>query len=130
MIGLGVGLFNSAMAPSTITIGTGYVYVNSSSFAGAGDMNVTSSSIVAAYVVHIGSGNWTLSRQHGTKIGNFNVGVFTLGNGATAYVVCSNSSALAIQLSAGRYVVLGTSDTNALVSDFSQYVHPVETLPS
>jgi hypothetical protein len=33
---------------------------------------------------------------------------------------------LVIHLDSGEYVILGTTDTNELVSAFSQSVHPVE----
>jgi len=49
-----------------------------------------------------------------------------LGNGKTAYVVSNNSTDLIIQLDGGKYVILGTSDTNALVASFSQSVYPLK----
>ena len=69
-------------------------------------MEITSSQIVSAYVGQIGSGNLTLSKQHGTNYDHFNVGIFTLGNGKTAFVVSSNSTDLIIQLDNGEYVYL------------------------
>ena len=51
------------------------------------------------------------------------VGIFTLGNGATAYVVSNNSTDLIIQLNSGEYVVLGTSNINALATSFSNSVY-------
>jgi len=93
-------------------------------------MNITSSQIRNAYVGEIGVGNLTISKQHGTNTGNFNVGVFTLGSGATAYVVSDNSTSLVLQLYSGGYVILGTSDTGALVAAFSQSVHLVQTATS
>jgi hypothetical protein len=80
---------------------------------------------VSAYLGQIGSGNLTLSKQHGTNYDHFNVGIFTLGNGKTAYVVSNNSTDLIIQLSSGGYVILGTSDTNALATSFSRSVYPL-----
>ena len=123
VIGLGVGLFYATSTPSTITVGTGYVSIQSPSFNGAGNLKVTSNQIVSAYLGQIGSGNLTLSKQHGTNYDHFNVGVFTLGNGATAYVVSNNSTDLIIQLTSGKYLVLGTSNTNALATSFSQSVY-------
>jgi hypothetical protein len=125
VIGLGVGLFYATSTPSTITVGSGYVIIQSPSFNGAGNLNVTSNQIASAYVGQIGSGNLTLSKQHGTNYDHFNVGIFTLGNGATAYVVSNNSTDLIIQLNSGEYVVLGTSNTNALATIFSNSVYPL-----
>jgi len=123
VIGLGVGLFYAAGIPSTITVGAGYVSIQSPSFNGAGNLKVNSNQIVSAYVGQIGSGNLTLSKQHGTNYDNVNVGVFTLGNGATAYVISNNSTDLIIQLTSEKYIVLGTSNTNALATSFSQSVY-------
>ena len=126
VIGLGVWLFFASNTPSTITVGSGYVNIQSPSFNGAGNMNITANKIASAYVGQIGSGNLTLAKQHGTNYDHFNVGVFMLGNGKTAYVVSNNSTDLIIQLDSGKYVILGTSDTNALVASFSQSVYPLK----
>ncbi len=125
VIGLGVWLFFASSTPSTITVGSGYVSIQSPGFSGAGNMNITANKIASAYVGQIGSGNLTLSKQHGTNYDHFNVGIFTLGNGATADVVSNNSTDLIIQLSSGEYVILGTSNTNALATSFSQSVYPL-----
>ena len=127
LIGTGVGLYALGGLPSTITVGSGYVYIQSPPL-GTGNINVTSSEIASAYVAQIGSGNLTLStRQWGVSIGNLNLGVFTLGNGHTAYVVSDNPTDLIIQLKNGDYVVLGTSDTNALATSFSQNVYALKS---
>jgi hypothetical protein len=126
VIRLGIWLFFSTTTPSTITVGSGYVSVNSPGFSGTGNLNFTSSEITSAFVEQIGSGNFTLSKQHGTNIGDFNVGVFTLGNGVTAYVVSNNSTDLIIHLDTGDYLILGTSNTYTLTASFSQSVHPVQ----
>ncbi len=125
VIGLGVWLFSAFNTPSTITVGSGYVSIQSPSFNGAGDMNITSGKIASAYLGQIGSGNLTLSKQHGTNYDHFNVGIFKLRNGNTAYVVSSNSTDLIIHLYSGEYVILGTLDTNALATSFSQSVYPL-----
>ena len=91
-----------------------------------GEKNVTSSEIVAAFVGQIGSGDFTLNKQSGANNGNTNVGIFTLGNGATAYVASTNSTDLIIQLKNGQYVILGTSNTDALAASFSQNVYPLK----
>ncbi len=92
LIGFGVFLYFITGVSSSITVGSGYVSITSPGFAGAGNINVASSQITSAYVSQVGSGNLTLSKQHGTNFGDFNVGVFTLGNGHTAHVVSNNST--------------------------------------
>ena len=125
LIGTGVGLYALGGIPSTITVDSGYVYIQSPPL-GTGNINVTSSEITSAYVGQIGSGNLTLStRQWGVGIGNLNLGVFTLGNGKTANVVSNNPTDLIIQLNNGKYVILSTSNTTALASSFSQNVYPL-----
>ena len=123
VIGLGVGLFYATSTPSTITVGSGYVSIQSPSFNGAGNLKVTSNQIISAYVGQIGSGNLALAKQHGTNYNQLKVGVFTLGNGATAYVASTNSTDLIIQLNNGQYVILGTSNTNVLATSFSNSVY-------
>ena len=124
-IGFGVWTLFDSTTPSTITVGSGYVSIQSSSFGGAGNLNVTSNQIVSAYVGQIGAGNFSLTKQHGTNYDDVNIGVYTLGNGKTASVVSENSTDLIIQLNNGNYVILGTSNTNALASSFSQNVYPL-----
>jgi hypothetical protein len=127
LIGTGVGLYALGGLPSTITVGSGYVYIQSPPL-GTGNINVTSSEIASAYVAQIDSGNLTLStRQWGVSIDNLNLGVFTLGNGKTANVVSNNPTDLIIQLNNGQYVILGTSNATALASSFSQNVYPLKT---
>jgi hypothetical protein len=126
VIGLGIWLYFSTTTPSTITVGSGYISVTSPSFGGTGNLNFTASDITSAFVGQIDSGNFTLSKQHGTNYDCFNVGVFTLGNGATAYVVSGNSTDLIIHLAKGDYLILGSSDTNALATSFSQSVYPLQ----
>jgi hypothetical protein len=125
IIGLGVWMYYETNMPSTITVGSGYVSIQSPGFLGAGDRNVTTDQIASAYVGQLGSGNITLSKQHGTNYDDFNIGMFTLGNGRTAYVVSSNSTDLIIQMNNGEYVILGTSNTDALATYFSQSVHAI-----
>jgi hypothetical protein len=126
IIGLGGALGISGSSPSKITVGNRYVFIQSPPFTGAGDANITSSQIASAYVGSLGSGNLTLSKQHGTNRGDTDIGIFTV-NGARAVVVSDNSTVLVIDLESGSFVILGTSDTSALVSAFSQSVYPVGT---
>lgn len=124
-IGLGVFSFSDFSSPSTITIGTGYVSIQSSGFSGAGNLNVTSDKIVSAYVGQIGSGNFSLAKQHGTNYDDVNIGVYKLGNGKTANIVSENSTDLIVQLNNGNYLILGTKNTGNLASIFNQKVHPL-----
>ncbi len=126
-IGSGVWLFLDFTAPSAITVGPGYVNVQSPDLSGAGNMNITTDQITVAYIGQIGSGNLTLSKQYGTNYDDFNIGHFTLANGSKAYVVSSNSTDLVVLLKNGEYVILGTSSTDALATSFSQQVFPVES---
>jgi hypothetical protein len=125
-LGWEFGCFFVSNTPSTITVGSGYVNIQSPSFNGAGNMNITANKIASAYVGQIGSGNLTLSKQHGTNYDHFNVGIFTLGNGSKAYVVSNNSTNLIIELNNGEFVILGTSNTNGLAVSFSHSVYPLK----
>ena len=130
LIVLAGGLSYYWYAPSTVTVGSGYINTQFSSLSPipfiGGEKNVTSSEISTAYVGQIGSGNFTLNKQYGNNLGDTNIGVFTLGNGATAYVASTNSTDLIIQLKNGQYVILGTSNTDALAASFSQNVYPLK----
>lgn len=130
LIALSIGVFFIYYAPSTVTVGSGYINTQFSTLSPipfiGGDKNVTSSQISIAFVGQIGSGNFTLNKQYGTNNGDTNVGVFTLGNGATAYVASTNSTDLIIQLKSGQYVILGTSNNDALAA-FSQNVYPLKS---
>lgn len=128
LIELGVGLYAFGGMPSKITVNSQYVSIQSPPLFGVGNMQITSSEIASAEVAKIGSGNFSLSiRQNGISAGNLNLGVFTLANGYTAYVVSENSNDLIIQLNNGKYVVLGTSNTDALASSFSQNVYQLKS---
>jgi len=125
-IGLGV-IILATSGYATITVGTGYVTVESPAIFGVGNINITSNEITSVYIGQIGPENLTLSKQYGQNTGNDRVGVFTLENGQTAYVVSNNPTALIIQLTTGQYAILGNSDTDALAASFSQNVHQLKT---
>ncbi len=125
LVGFGVFLYFITGVSSSITVGSGYVSITSPGFAGAGNLNVTSSQIISAYVAQVGSGNLTLSKQHGTNFSDLNVGVFSLGNGRTAHVVSNNSTDVIVQLTTGEYLILGPTNTQALAESFSQNVYPL-----
>ena len=131
IIALGGALSYYWAAPSTVTVGSGYINVQFSTLSTipfiGGDKNVTSSEISTAYVGQIGSGNFTLDKLYGANAGDTNVGVYTLGNGATAYIASTNSTDLIIQLNSGQYIILGTSNTNALATSFSQNVYALKS---
>ena len=122
----------SPSADFSLSCGSGYIDVDSSSFSLIpfvdGDKHVTSSEISTAFVGEIGAGNFTLDKQHGTSYGDTNVGVFTLGNGATAYVASTNSTDLIIQLKNGEYLTVGTQNKDAFASIFSQNVYSLKSL--
>ncbi len=131
LIALVLGVFFLYYAPSTVTVGSGYINTQFSTLSPipfiGGEKNITSSQISNAFVGQIGSGNFTLNKQYGTNNGNTNVGVFTLGNGATAYLASTNSTDLIIQLNNGQYLILGTSNTDSLAKSFSQNVYPLKS---
>jgi hypothetical protein len=122
IIGIGATIFVTSSTPSTITVGSQYISYQSS-FLGAGNMKVTSDQIATAYVGQLGQGDLKMSRTFGTSTGNINIGLFTLANGKTAHLVTNNQTSLVIELKSGEYVILGTSDTNALAQCFSQNVY-------
>jgi len=64
---------------------SGYFFSNYGSIIGT-DKRVWSDEIVTAFVGEVGSGDFKLCKKHGLDYGNTHVGLFTLGNGATAYV--------------------------------------------
>lgn len=107
--------------PSEITIGNGFIQISSSE---TGTMNFTSGQISSAYVAHIGSGNLSLSRIHGLYNSVDRVGVFSMGNGATAYVVSDVPNDLIVELTSGNYLIVGNSNLSAMVSLFNQEVYP------
>jgi hypothetical protein len=128
--GISYGLVYTSTSASVVTIGSGYIDVESKEFNFTGSLlainsnkNATSEEIAAAFVGHIGSGDFKLSKQHGTNFGETNVGVFTLGNGARAYVATTNSTSLIIELKSGEYLIVGNQNTQALSTSFSQNVH-------
>jgi len=131
LIVLAGGLSYYWYAPSTVTVGSRYVNIQFSDLSPipfiGGEKNVTSSEIATAYVGQIGSGVFTLNKQYGNNLGDTKIGVFTLGNGATAYVASTSSTDLIIQLKSGQYVILGTSNTNALATSFSQNVYQLKS---
>lgn len=107
--------------PATITVGNGYLQVSS---AQTGNVNVTSSQIVKAYVAQIGSGNLSLTREHGLDNGVDKFGVYLMGNGHTAYVVSSVPKDLILKLTSGSYVIVGNSNLTSMVTLFNEEVYP------
>jgi hypothetical protein len=112
---------------SMVTIGDGYINVESTYFVGVGvngdNKNVTSEEIAAAFVGQVGSGDFKLRKQHGLNYGDVNVGRYTLGNGATAYIASTSSTNLIIHLKSGQYLIVGNQDTQAIANSFSQNVY-------
>jgi hypothetical protein len=130
LIVLAGGLSYYWYAPSTVTVGSGYINIQFSALSPipfiGGEKNVTSNEISNAFVGQIGSGAFTLNKQYGNNLGDTNIGVFTLGNGATAYMASTNSTDLIIQLKSGEYIILGTSNMSTLAASFSQNVYPLK----
>jgi hypothetical protein len=123
IISIGTAIFVTSSIPSTITVGPQYISYQSS-FLGAGSMTINADQISNAYVGQLGQGDLKLSaRTFGTSDGNVNIGLFLLSNGKTAHVLTCSQTCLAIELKNGEYVILGTSDTNALATSFSQNVY-------
>ncbi len=108
-------------APATITVGNGYIQISSPE---TGTMNFSSSLISGDFVSQIGSGNLSLVRQHGFNNGTTRIGVFTLGNGATAYVVSSLPTDLIVKLTTGKYLIVGASNFTEMVTMFHNEVYP------
>jgi hypothetical protein len=121
----------STPSPSKVTIYEGSIAVTSgyffSNYDSTADTNkmVWSDEIVTAFVSEMGSGDFKLYKKHGLDYGNTYVGLFALGNGATAYVTTTNSTCLIIQINYGDYLIVGNQDTQALANIFAQNVHPL-----
>jgi hypothetical protein len=130
LIIIGGILFGTSVAissPSIVTIGNGYINVETG-FAGgvvSSNKNVTSEEIATAFVSQVGSDNFTLRKQGGTNFGDTNIGRYILENGASAYIVTTNSTSLIIELKDGTYLIVGNQDTQAIANSFSQNVHPL-----
>ena len=121
----GFYLQRSMTSSATIEIGNHFIAIDSGE---TGVVNVSSSQIVDAYVAQIDTGNLTLAtRNYGFTNGVDNIGIYTLGNGATAYVVSSVQQDLIIQMVSGKYMIVGNENLTQLVSVFSQDVFNVTT---
>jgi hypothetical protein len=126
----GVGVAD-VVTPSIVTIGDGYINVESTNFVShplglpfsKGSKNVTSEEIATAFVGQVGSGDFTLHKNSGTNFGDTNSGRYTLGNGAIAYVATTNSTCLIIEIKTGEYLIVGNQATQTLATSFSQNVH-------
>jgi ethanolamine utilization microcompartment shell protein EutS len=127
--GIVVCAAQSTFSSSVVTIGDGYLNIESKAFTFEGlfgirgNKNVTSEEITIAFVGQVGSGDFALHRHLGFDSGDTNIGIFTLGNGATAYIASTNSINLIIELKNGEYLIVGTPDTQALADSFAQNVH-------
>jgi len=127
------GISSTIASPSVVTIDSGYINVESKSFIHtnvigdllsiSGNKTVTSDEIATAFVGQVGSGDFKLHKNYGTNFGDTNVGLYTLGNGASAYVATTNSTCLIIELKTGEYLIVGNQDTQTIANSFSQNVH-------
>lgn len=112
-----------------INIGHGYVEFSCSE---TGTVNVSTSQIVNVSVVHMDTGLLVMKRDHGyggrisQTVNYHNLGVYTLANGAIAYVASNNLTNLVVALNTGKYLVLAPEhNVTAFLTDFSKYVTPV-----
>ncbi|MDR2202894.1 MAG: hypothetical protein LBE76_01030 [Nitrososphaerota archaeon] len=117
------GVSGFMSSPAVVTVGDGYISVETGMAGVNSNKNVTSEEIATAFVGQVGSGDFTLSKTSGTNFGDTNIGRYTLGNGATAYVASTNSTNLIIELKNGEYIIAGNQDTQAIANSFSQNVH-------
>ncbi|MEM0156641.1 MAG: hypothetical protein QXN26_01065 [Thermoplasmataceae archaeon] len=109
-----------------ISIGTGFVDIHGPYI---GNMNFTDSQVRYAFMEDIDTGNVTVTiRDAGTSIGNLNEGIFTLSNGAKAYVVTDNATSLVISLDSGKFLIIGSQDSQSMADYFSSNVHSVSGL--
>jgi hypothetical protein len=130
---LGGIMYQGMSSSSVVTIGSGYINVESVQFTHTnviGDLfsissnkNVTSDEIATVFVGQVGSGDFKLHKNYGTNFGDTNVGLYTLGNGASAHVATTNSTCLVIELKTGEYLIVGNQDTQTIANSFSQNVH-------
>jgi len=133
MIVIGGCVCITTLSHSIVTIGDGYINVKSSDnfigafFTGNVNKNVTSEEIVVAFVGQVGSGDFKLHKQYGINFADANLGRFTLGNGAIAYVVSTNSTSLIVELVNGEYIIVGSSDTQTIAGSFSRNVQSLQT---
>lgn len=126
LLASGEGLLLGGGGASVIVIRQGSFSVSGGFI---GNNTYTAGEVRAAFVGNIVNGNLTLrSRNGGISLGNIKEGLFTLSNGATAHVVSVNQTDLYVELNTGLYLVLGTTNTGALASDFAANVAPVAGL--
>jgi hypothetical protein len=126
--GLAANLLNPSA--SSITVGQGQVSIN---MQGVGSMSFTAAEMKQAYVQNVGEGVLaSMFKQVGTNVGDYNVGTFSLRNGATAYVVSDDASNVVVELNNGAYVVMGPPSDNftAFVGYFSENVLQVANTSS
>lgn len=121
VVTIAIVFFLVPVSPSTITINQGQISVSGSPF---GTKTYTSSNVEKAYIAEIGNGNLTISRTAGTSLGSYHEGDYSL-NGATAYVISTNSTNLVVELTGGSYLVLSPLNFDNFVSVFSANIAPV-----
>ena len=86
----------STTGGSTIVIRPGSVSVSG---AFIGNETFRASDIQSAFVENVYTGSLRLNvRDYGTALGDYNVGVYTMSNGAAAHVVSTNQTAQVIAL--------------------------------
>ena len=79
-----------------------------------------------AFVVNLSTWNVGISGASGGDKGSeLNIGAYPLSNGASADVISDEQLNLVVVASSGQYFILGPSDFQAFVADFSAHVAPV-----
>lgn len=114
--------------PATIAVGSGQFTISAQEI---GTCSYGVSDVRQAYVTAIGSGVLSsISRQHGERSGSYYIGVFSLANGKTAYMISENPMNLVVQLNDGMYLVLAPGNFTSFVNYFAENVASVANLTS
>jgi len=116
-------VFVGPVARNSVTVSQGEFSASAPPFFST---TVRSDQIKEAFVVNLNTWNVTIAaKTSGTSLGDYNAGYFLLSNGATADVLTDGQTNLIVLTSSGLYFILGPSDFQAFVTDFSSQVVPV-----
>ncbi len=110
-------------ATNTISVTPGEVSLHAWPYI---NVNIPVTDVKGAYVTQLGGGNFSLGfRTLGTSLGDYNVGLFQDSQGHSCYVISQGPHDLIVELNDGRCLVLGPSNLQALVSQFSADIRQV-----